>query len=112
MNTVIKINKNELSIDKNTIKFNYDIRDIKVVDNQVIILLSIPFGVDETSNIYAISLDCKIIWKVENRKPNRRNLPFENIFLNNRILTATDFYGKRYFINITNGLIEKTDIVK
>ena len=60
----------------------------------------------------AISLDCKIIWKVENRKPNRRNLPFENIFLNNRILTATDFYGKRYFINITNGLIEKTDIVK
>ena len=111
MNTVIKINKNELSIDKNTIKFNYDIRDIKVVDNQVIILLSIPFGV-EISNIYAISLDCKIIWKVENRKPNRRNLPFENIFLNNRILTATDFYGKRYFINITNGLIEKTDIVK
>ena len=112
MNTVIKINKNELSIDKNTIKFNYDIIDIKVVDNQVIILLSIPFGVDEISNIYAISLDCKIIWKVENRKPNRRNLPFENIFLNNRILTATDFYGKRYFINITNGLIEKTDIVK
>ena len=112
MNTVIKINKNELSIDKNTIKFNYDIRDIKVVDNQVIILLSIPFGVDEISNIYVISLDCKIIWKVENRKPNRRNLPFENIFLNNRILTATDFYGKRYFINITNGLIEKTDIVK
>ena len=51
MNTVIKINKNELSIDKNTIKFNYDIRDIKVVDNQVIILLSIPFGVDEISNI-------------------------------------------------------------
>ena len=90
MNTIIKINENELRIDKNTIKFCYDIRDTKIVDNIVIVLLSIPVGVDEISNIYAISLKCKIIWKVENRKPNRRSLPFENIFLNNRILTATD----------------------
>lgn len=112
MNNIIKINKNELSIDKNTIKFNYDIRDIKIVDNQVIVLLSIPFNVDETSNIYAISLKCKIIWKVENLKPNGNNLPFENIFINNGVLTATDFYGRRYFINITNGMIERKDIVK
>lgn len=39
MNNIIKINKNVLSIDKNIIKFNYDIRDIKMVDNQVIVLL-------------------------------------------------------------------------
>lgn len=112
MNNIIKINKNVLSIDKNIIKFNYDIRDIKMVDNQVIVLLSIPFDVDEPSNIYAVSVDCKIIWKVESLKPNGNNLPFENIFLNNGVLTATDFYGRRYFINTTNGMIERKDIVK
>ncbi len=112
MNEITKINKNELTIDKNTIKFRYDIRDTKIVDNQIIVLLSIPFNVDETSNIYAISLDCKIIWKVESRKPNENNLPFENIFLNNGVLTATDFYCRRYFINTSNGTIERKDSVK
>ena len=46
-------------------KFGYDIRDIKVVDNQVIVLLSIPFHTNEIDNIYAVSLDCKINWRVE-----------------------------------------------
>ena len=46
-------------------KFGYDIRDIKVVDNQVIVLLSIPFHANEIDNIYAVSLDCKINWRVE-----------------------------------------------
>ena len=42
-------------------KFGYDIRDIKVVDNQVIVLLSIPFHTNEIDNIYAVSLDVKSI---------------------------------------------------
>lgn len=115
MNNVIKVNKNELSIDSKIIKFNYDIRDTKVDNNQVIVLLSIPFNVDEIDNIYAVSLDCKINWKVESLSiinPNGNNLAYENMFLNNDELTATDFYGRRYFINTTNGKISKKDIVK
>lgn len=112
MDNIIKINKNELRIDKNIIKFSYDIREIKIVDNQVIVLLSIPYNVDETSNIYAVSLDCKIIWKVENLNTNGNSLPFDNMFLSNGVLTATDFYGRRFFINTTNGRIERKDIVK
>ena len=37
MNNIIKVNGNELSIDSKTIKFKYDIRDTKVVNNQVIL---------------------------------------------------------------------------
>ena len=37
MNKIIKVNGNELSIDSKTIKFKYDIRDTKVVNNQVIL---------------------------------------------------------------------------
>ena len=46
-------------------EFKYDIREAKVIDNQIIVLLSIPFNVDEIDNIYSVSLDCKINWKVE-----------------------------------------------
>lgn len=112
MNTVMKVNKNELSIDKNTIKFNYDIRATRIFKEQIIVLLSIPFDVDETANIYAISWNCKILWRVEKREPNSCNLPFENIFLKDGLLTATDFYGRRYFINTANGSIERKDTVK
>ena len=83
-------------------KFGYDIRDIKVVDNQVIVLLSIPFHTNEIDNIYAVSLDCKINWRVESLNiisPDGDNLPYENLFFHNGELTATDFYGRRYFIN-------------
>lgn len=115
MNNIIKINKNKLRIDKKIMEFKYDIRDAKVIDNQIIVLLSIPFNVDEIDNIYAVSLDCKITWKVESLSiinPNGNNLPYENMFFNNGELTATDFYGRRYFINIADGTIEKRDIVK
>ena len=37
MNNIIKVNGNELSIDSKTIKFKDDIRDTKVVNNQVIL---------------------------------------------------------------------------
>lgn len=115
MNNVVKVNGNELSIDSKTIKFKYDIRDIKVVNNQVIVLLSIPFNVNEVDNIYAVSLEAKINWRVESLNlinPKGNNLPYENMFLNNEGLTATDFYGRRYFINTMNGAIIKKDIVK
>ena len=115
MNNIIKVNGSELSIDGKTIKFKYDIRDTKVVNNQVIVLLSIPFNDNELDNIYAVSLDAKINWRVESLNlinPNGNNLPYENMFLNNEELTATDFYGRRYFINIINGTIIKKDIVK
>lgn len=51
MKHIIEFNRDELRIDKKIMKFGYDIRDIKVVDNQVIVLLSIPFHTNEIDNI-------------------------------------------------------------
>lgn len=111
MNNIINVNGNELSINSKVIRFKYDIRDTKVINNQVIVLLSIPFNVNEIDNIYGVSLDAKINWRVESLNSinsNGNNLPYENIFLKNGELTATDFYGRRYFINTLNGEILKT----
>ena len=54
MKHIIEFNRDELRIDKKIMKFGYDIRDIKVVDNQVIVLLSIPFHTNEIDNICGI----------------------------------------------------------
>ena len=49
---VIQVNKKELNINGKVIKFDYDIREIKEISNQVIVLLSIPFNVTEIDNLY------------------------------------------------------------
>ena len=75
----------------------------------------IVFNDNEINNIYSVSLDAKINWRVESLNlvnSNENNLPYENMFLKNEELTATDFYGRRYFINTINGKIIKKDIVK
>ena len=114
MKHIIEFNRDELRIDKKIMKFGYDIRDIKVVDNQVIVLLSIPFHTNEIDNIYAVSLDCKINWRVESLNiisPDGDNLPYENLFFHNGELTATDFYGRRYFINLTNASLPLSSVL-
>ncbi len=115
MNDIIRVNGNELNVNGKIIKFDYEIRETKLVDSQVMVLLSIPFNVNEVDNIYAVSLEGKINWRVESLNlmdPNGNNMPYENMFLDKEALTATDFYGRRYFINIMDGTIIKKDIVK
>ena len=62
---VIQVNKKELNINGKVIKFDYDIREIKEISNQVIVLLSIPFNVTEIDNVYSVSLEGEINWRVE-----------------------------------------------
>ena len=114
MNNVngIKIDKNKLSINGKVIKFNYDIREIKERSNQVIVLLSIPFNMTEIDNVYSVSLEGEINWRVESLNkinPSGNNMPYENMYLKKDELTVSDFYGRRYFIDITNGSIIKDE---
>ena len=39
-------------------------------------------------------------------------MPYENMYLTEKELTVSDFYGRRYFIDITNGSIIKKDTTK
>lgn len=115
MNNMITFNRNELCINRKTIMFDYDIRETIVDNNQVIVLLSIPFNVNEIDNIYAVSLECNINWKVESLNtinPSGFYFPYENIFLKDQELTATDFYGRRCYINTIDGTIIRKDVCK
>ncbi|URZ01287.1 hypothetical protein [Clostridium felsineum] len=79
------------------------------------VLLSIPFDKTEMDNLYAISKQGKVVWRVQRLNTvffNQNNLPYEQMNVNENFITATDFYARRYFINPLNGNIEKSDIVK
>ena len=89
---------------------------MQIFDNKILVLLSIPQKDTETiDNIYAVSDKGNIIWRSESLKqlyPDQINLPYEYMTVNGSEIEATDFYGRRYFINIKDGRIIKRDVVK
>ena len=93
---------------------NYKIRtEIKTRMGRVI-LLAIPFSETMIDNIYLLSDDENIIWRVETNKIVPDKLPYENMSISKdkSKIYATDFYGRRSIIDIETGYIEYTDCVK
>ncbi|EHI97938.1 hypothetical protein CDLVIII_1238 [Clostridium sp. DL-VIII] len=115
MNEQIKINENILTINTIDVRFDHNIRDVKICGELIIVLLAIPFNETELDNLYAISKYGKTVWRVQGLNkvfPNQNNLPYEQMNVKENEITVTDFYARRYFINPLNGNIEKRDIGK
>lgn len=115
MEEKVKFDNDFLVIDKQKIRFSNNIRSIEELDDRIIVLLSIPQKDDEIDNIYAVSYEGNILWQVQSLKilfPDQLNLPYEQIVIDGDEIRATDFYGRRYFINARSGLIKKRDTVK
>lgn len=115
MNEQIKIKDNTLTINSVKIKFDYNIREAKICGDLIIVLLAIPFSETELDNLYAVSKQGKMVWRVQELNkafPNPNNLPYEQMNIKGNEITVTDFYARRYFINPLNGNIEKKDMVK
>lgn len=114
----MEITYNERCLNIGNIKkeFIHVIEKVQVIDNKIIVLLSIPQEDTETiDNIYAVSDKGDMIWRSESLKelyPNQINLPYEYMTIDNNEIQATDFYGRRYFIDIKDGKIKKRDVVK
>ncbi|MBQ2644661.1 hypothetical protein IJG14_03705 [bacterium] len=112
----IQINGNTLTLNGKAIKFRHNIRQFKTIDNDVIVLLGIPNNDDTLDNIYCYGVNGIIKWQVQPIKeafPEMKQVfPFEQMSINNDEITATDFYGRRFFINKVNGNLIKKDIVK
>lgn len=109
-------NQCDLIVDGKKKRFTHEIKEISVLKDKILVLLSIPQDDKETiDNIYAVSYDGEIIWRVESLKKlysSQINLPYEYMTVNGSEIQATDFYGRRYFIDIENGHIKKRDVVK
>lgn len=113
MSKEFRIINNKIDINDYSIEFKYLIRNAKIVDDKIIVLLELPYNIDEVDNLYCLSKNGTIIWQSQHLKelyPNEKILPYEQIVINDREIIANDFYGRRYFINFENGFIIKREI--
>lgn len=112
----IQINKNILKLNGKEIKFNHDIRQFKTVGDDVVVLLVIPNNDNTLDNIYCYSSNGIIKWQVQPIKeafPEMKQVfPFEQMSVLDDKIGASDFYGRRFMINISDGKIVQKDIVK
>ena len=98
---------NILTISDVSFEMPFTIRQIIEEDNLTFVLLAIPNSVKETRNVYGFC-DTEKIWQVEslnNKYPDRKNLPFEDIRLSGDGLLGRDFYGRQYLIDLMTGTI-------
>ena len=113
--TVKILDKKLLIMDK-SISFQYKIADVIVLEDKVIVMLEIPTNENFLENIYAVSPYCEIIWQVQPIKDFDSKilevLPYENLFYNNEKLSASDFYGRKYDIDVENGKIKSFQVSK
>lgn len=96
-------------------QFTHLIRDAILFDNKIVVLLEIPFNDNTINNIYAVNRKCDILWQSEDISRVYKNqllLPYEQMVVENGEIRASDFYGRRYYINGDNGKIIKRDIIK
>jgi hypothetical protein len=115
VNNKVGFSMNILHINEFQTSFTHDIRKVCQNDGKVFVLLSIPYDDDTIDNIYATTLDCKILWRIQSIKEFYQNylpLPYVHMVLESNELRATDFCGRRVLINPDDGKIIKRDFVK
>ena len=104
---------NILIIGEKSRQFAHLIRDVKLCEDKIIVLLEIPFSDDEINNLYAVNEKCEIVWqaeKLEKLYANQVLLPYEQMVIADNIIIVSDFYGRRYYINSNDGKIIERNV--
>lgn len=112
---MIKYEGKRIQSGEQSIDFEYDIRKVEEWKSCYIVLLAIPFDDNTLNNIYCLDKNFNLKWRVEDiaeKYPKKNNLPYEGMSLNDGVLKATDFYGRCYTIDVSNGRIIDLEIVK
>lgn len=111
---------NKFSFDDNIICINnikiatkYPIKSVERVNDKYVILLEIPcveLGIDELNNILCYDEKGKMCWQISNKLPPsitcKDQMPYVAIRIIDRELYATDFWGRRFRVDVNNGALE------
>ncbi|GAA0110520.1 MULTISPECIES: hypothetical protein [Clostridium] len=111
----VSYNKNTVYIDSMEVNFKYNILEIEEVSDKILVLLKIEPGCSELDNLYCISRDGKMLWRIEAVDENyagKLRFPYFGISSINLKHSVVDFYGRRFFFDIETGKIVGKDIVK
>ena len=114
----VAIDGKKLILPQKAVTFKFNIAQAYSVSGFYVILLDIPDDIqDKNDNIYALTDDGKPKWKVHvNPKINpelKMSSPFVGMsFLQNGNLSATNLYGINYEIDVKDGSLLSSRLVK
>ena len=105
----IKIINNKLMMNSKECIFKHTISKFLEINDEVFVLLKIPFGEplteDDYFNLFKLNSESEIAWKANFKKPTSQFQcsPLVNITSINGKLITTDFMGRQFEVNITTG---------
>lgn len=106
---------NEIVVNNIKIMFDHNIRYVKEVNEILIVLLEIPINVTYLNNVFGINKSGEIKWRIQSVNdvfPIKNQLPFENLMVKGTDVYVSDFYGRRFLLNLKNGEILSSDVVR
>jgi len=106
---------NEIVVNDNKIVFDHNIRYVKEVNDILIVLLEIPNNVTYLNNVFGINKIGEIKWRIQSVSdvfPIKNQLPFENLMVKDNDVYVSDFYGRRFSLNPSNGEVTSSDVVR
>ena len=111
---MVKYEKYNLIVNGKVIKcFKFEIRKVIEQGDEFIVLLEIPFdNASEKDNIFRIGASGNVVWTINNNGYSNNSYPFEQMTLREDWLYATDFYARRFKIDIRTGKIVDMTISK
>ena len=111
--------QNILNIGHIQIFVKYPIKKIEKINEKYIILLKIPQGVklvnEELNNILCYDEKGILCWQISNELPfniaSKEQIPYVAIHVIDGKLYATDFWGRKFNVDIENGKLIDFQIV-
>lgn len=111
---------NSIMIEGKKLEFLYPIGSVIEVENKYIVLLKIPTRIElseeELSNVYCYDKNATLLWRIDKDLPSTikssDRLPYIAINFNDKKLTATDFMGRRFQVDIETGKLLNMDVVR
>ena len=111
---MVEYKKHQLIVNGKVIKsFKFEIWNVIEHGDEFIVLLEIPIDNEsEKNNILRIDASGNVVWTIDNSGYSNNSYPFEQMTLRDGWLYATDFYARRFKIDIKMGKIVDMAISK
>lgn len=114
----INVEKNILSLDNISVITKYPIKKVEKLNNKYVVLLKIPrveLGFEELNNILCFDENGNKCWQISNNMPSdiisKEQMPYVAIQVMDEKLYATDFWGRRFYVDIDTGRLIDVKIV-
>lgn len=99
----VSYTENELQIGDETITLEYDVKDVLVVDETVLVLQQVPSGVREDQNVVAFDLEGNHRWDIAPPTEGMKGQPYSFIRNEDGRVEANNWNAYKFEVDIDTG---------